>query len=134
MYQQLAGAQGCVVEDVAVLIRPDVAVQQPELAVFYQPVSVFEVRAASPDRFNLSTGKCNPSLKFFQQEVVMRSDPIYRGITLPRCGGIAAGIFLRIRPGWLRRLAWHGFLLAYLMSSGASRFCQVAPVRWRERE
>ena len=44
MDQQLAGAQGRVVEDVAVIIRADVAVEQPEFAVLEQSVGVFEVR------------------------------------------------------------------------------------------
>ena len=35
MNQQLAGSQGGVVEDIAVVVRPDVGVQQPKLAILY---------------------------------------------------------------------------------------------------
>ena len=71
MHQQLARAQRGVIKDVAVLIRADVAIQQPELAIFDQAVSIFEVASAGPDRFDLGPGQRNPRLKFFQQEVVM---------------------------------------------------------------
>ena len=71
MDQQFARTQRGVIEDVSVLIGADVAIQQPEFAVFDQAVGVLEVAAASPYRFDLGPGQSNPRLKFFQQEVVM---------------------------------------------------------------
>jgi len=71
MYQQLTRAQRRMIEDVAVLVRPDVAIQQPQLAVFDQSVGVFEVGMPSSNRFDLSPSQRHACLKFFQQEVVM---------------------------------------------------------------
>src|SRR6266852_8751973 len=78
VHQQLAGAQRSVVEDVAVLVGADVAVEQPEFAVFDEPIGIFKVSAASPDRFDLGSRQGNTRLKFFQQEVIVSSDPIRR--------------------------------------------------------
>ena len=37
-HQELAGPQGSVIEDVAVLVRPDMAIEQPQFAIFDQPI------------------------------------------------------------------------------------------------
>src|SRR3989442_11248259 len=55
VHQQLAGAQRSVVEDVAMLVGADVAVEQPEFAVFDEPIGIFKVGASSPDRFDLGS-------------------------------------------------------------------------------
>ena len=66
--QQLAGAQRSVVEDVAVVIGADVAVEQPEFAIFKQAIGVFEVGLAGADRFDLGAGQGDAGFKFFQQK------------------------------------------------------------------
>src|SRR5439155_24424044 len=52
MHEQLAGTQRSVVEDVAMLVRPDVAVKQPEFAIFDQAIGIFQVGPASSYRFD----------------------------------------------------------------------------------
>ena len=93
--QQLAGAQGGMVEDVAVVVGSDVAVEQPEFAILEQPVGVFEVGLSGADRFDLGPGQGDSGLEFLQQEVVMGGDPVDGGIALAGRGRVAAGIFLR---------------------------------------
>src|SRR5207247_7813397 len=52
MHEQLAGTQRSVVEDVAMLVGPDVAVKQPEFAIFDQAIGIFQVGPASSYRFD----------------------------------------------------------------------------------
>src|SRR5262249_37104537 len=106
--QQLASTQGRVIEDVAVLVRTDVGVQEPEFAVFHNAVRVFEIGVPSPDRFDLGSGQNDTSLKFFQQEIVMGSDPIDGCIPLTRSGWVAARIFLRVGFGLVYGGPGHG--------------------------
>jgi len=63
---------------------------------------------AASNGLDLSTTQGNACLKFFQQEVVMRGDPIDSSISLPGGGRIAARILLRIRFGRVRGLPGHG--------------------------
>ena len=56
MHQQLAGAQRRVIEDVAMLVGADVAIEEPEFAIFDQSVSIFEIGAAGANRFDLRAG------------------------------------------------------------------------------
>ena len=71
MDQQFARTQRGMIEDVAVLVRTDVSIQQPELPVLDQAVGIFEVSEPGTDRFDLGAGQNDAGLKFFQQEVVM---------------------------------------------------------------
>ena len=59
---------------------------------------------AGANRFHLGSGQNDAGLKFFQQEVVMRSDPINGGVSFAGGGRVAAGIFLRIRLGLVGRI------------------------------
>src|SRR5437868_4252687 len=108
MNQQFAGAQGSVVENVAVLVGANVAVQEPKFAVLNQSVGILEVRTSGPDRLHFSTCQHHTSLKFFQQEIVMSSDPINSGISLPGRRRVATGILLRTGSGLMRLLSCHG--------------------------
>src|SRR3954470_463921 len=55
MHQQFAGAERGMVVNVAMLVGSDMAVEQPQFAVFDQPVGVFEIDQARPDGLNLGT-------------------------------------------------------------------------------
>src|SRR5690242_20955771 len=66
MDQEFAGAQRCVVEDVAVIVRSDVAVQQPQLAILEQAISVLEVSPAGADRFHFSSGQGDSGFELLQ--------------------------------------------------------------------
>ena len=59
------------IEDIAVFIRSDMGVEQPEFAIFEQPISVLEVGPPGAHRLHLRTSQGNTGLKFLQQEVVM---------------------------------------------------------------
>lgn len=67
------------------------------------------MRAGPKKPIGLGSGKNNPALKFFQQEVVMGSDPINGSVALTGGGGLAARGFLRAGLGLVRGLARHGF-------------------------
>ena len=71
VHQQLASPQRGVVEDVAMLIRADVGVQQPEGIVLDQALRVLEVGEAAPDGLHFGPRQNHSGFKFFQQEVVM---------------------------------------------------------------
>ena len=47
VYQQFPGAQRRVVVDIAVLVVSDVAVKQPQLTIFNQPIGIFQVDQAT---------------------------------------------------------------------------------------
>ena len=124
------------VVDVAVLVGADVGVEEPEFAVLNQAVGVFQVGEAAADGFGLSSGKNNPALKFFQQEVVMGSDPINGGIALSGGGGLALRGFLCAGLGLMRGLAGHGlgFILTVgfgLRLSGVRLRCQSRAAKTR---
>src|SRR5437660_12874613 len=105
MHEQLAGTQRSVVEDVAMLVRPDVAVKQPEFAIFDQAIGIFQVGPASAYRVYLRCSEGHPRLKFFQHEVVVRSNPVYSCMTLTSGSRVQPRIFLRIRLGLMSGLA-----------------------------
>ncbi len=107
VHEQLAGAERGVVVNVAVLVGADVGVEQPEFAVLDQTVGVFKVGKAAANRFGLGSGKNYSTLKFFQQEVVMRSDPINGSIALTGGGRLAARGFLGTGLGLVCGLARH---------------------------
>jgi len=107
MHKQLPRPQRRMIRVAPVFIRTDMAVQQPQLPVLDEPVRVLQVRPATPDRLHLGPRQRHPSLKFFQQEVVMRSDPINGSIPLSARGGIPPRGFLRIRLGLMRGLTGH---------------------------
>ena len=108
VHEQLAGAEWSVVVHVTVLVGADVSIEQPEFAVLDQAVRVFEVGEAAADGFGLGPGKNYAALKFFQQEVVVGSDPINSGIALAAGGGLAARRFLQGGLGLVCGLAGHG--------------------------
>ncbi len=47
VHEQLAGAQGGVVVNVAMLVGADMGIQQPEFAIFYQAVRIFQIGEAA---------------------------------------------------------------------------------------
>ena len=51
------------------------------------------------NRLHFRPGQNDSGLKFFQQEIVMRSDPVNSGIAFAGGRRVAAGIFLQV---WLR--------------------------------
>jgi hypothetical protein len=108
VHEQFAGAEGGVVVHVAVLVGADVGIEQPEFAIFDEAVRIFEVGEAAANGFGLGSGQHHATLKFFQQEVVMRSDPINSGIALAAGGGLAARRFLRSGLRLMCGLARHG--------------------------
>ena len=81
------------------VVGADVAVEQPEFAIFQQSVGVFEVGLSGADRFDLGPGQGHSGLEFLQQEIVMGGHPVDRGIALAGGSGVAAGVLLRIRLG-----------------------------------
>ncbi len=64
MDEQFTGTQRSVVEDVAVVVRTNMAVQQPEFSILEQPIRVFEVGASCSYRFDLCPGKGDTGFKF----------------------------------------------------------------------
>ncbi|SRR6266487_5302167 len=55
MHQEFPRAQGSMVVDVAMFVGADMAVQEPEFAVFDQAVGVLQVDLAATDRLDLRT-------------------------------------------------------------------------------
>jgi len=107
VHEQLTGAQWSVIVNVAVLVRADVSIEQPEFAVLDQTIGILKVGESAANRFCLGSGKNNTALKFFQQEVVMGSDPINGSIALTGGGGVAAWGFFRAGFGLVCGLAGH---------------------------
>src|SRR5271157_1420992 len=107
VYQQLPGAQGFMVKDVAMLVRADVRVDQPKLGVLYQTVGVLQVGASSADGFHLRASQSDPGFELLQQKVVVRSGAIDRSIALTAGGRVAPGLFLFLRMIACRQLASH---------------------------
>ena len=106
--QKFAGAEGGMIGRVAVVIGADVAVEEPEFAVFDKAVGVLEIGGAGADGLHFGSGENDAGLEFFEQEVVMTSVPVYRGVFFSGGGGLAAGIFLSIGLGLVGRLLGHG--------------------------
>ena len=94
------------------LIGADVGIQKPDFPVFHQPVRVLEIGPATTDRFDLSAGQGNAGLKFFQQEIVVRSDPVYSGVALAGCCGITARILFRVGLSLMAGLARHDSVIS----------------------
>ena len=107
--KQFASAKRSMIKDVAVLVGPDVCIQKPEFAVLEQAVGVLEIGAAGADGFDLGSGEDHPGFKFFQQEVVVGSDPIDGGVSLPGGGRIPARIFFRTGLGLMCGRARHRY-------------------------
>jgi hypothetical protein len=85
-----------------------VGVEEPEFAVLDQAVGIFEVGEASADGFGLGSGQNYAAFKFFQQEVVMRSDPINGGVSVAGGCRFASRGFLFAGLGFVGGLARHG--------------------------
>src|SRR5262249_5567470 len=124
--KQLTGPERGVVEDVAVIVGTDVSIQKPELAVLDQTVGILEVGLASPDGFHLRPSQNDAGLKFFEQEVVMRRDPINGGVSLPGGSRIPTRIFLWIRLGLMGLRARHSVKKRYHM--GGRPWIPLQPV------
>jgi len=107
VHKQFAGAQRGVIEDVAVVVGSDMGIQQPQLAILDQPVGVFEIGGSRANRLDLGTGQGDAGLKFFQQEIVVGSDPINSGVSLSGSSRIPARVLLRVRLGLVCGLAGH---------------------------
>src|SRR5450759_1591734 len=103
-----AGAEGGMIRVVAVVIGADMAVEEPEFAVFDQPVGVLEIGLAGSNRLHLGAGENDSGLEFFEQEIVVTRVPVYSGILLPGSGGLAARILLPIGLGLVGSLLGHG--------------------------
>ena len=66
--QELAGAQGGMIGVIAMVVGADVAVEEPEFAVFDQAVGVLKIGLARADGFDLGSGERDSGLEFFQQK------------------------------------------------------------------
>src|ERR1700739_3309867 len=91
----------------AALVGADVAVEEPKPHVFDDAVGILHVGATTTNGLDFGSGQSHPGFKFFQQEVVMGSDPIDGGVTLATGCGITARAFLCVGFGLVRGLAGH---------------------------
>jgi len=107
MNQKLAGAKRGVVGRVAMVVGANVAIQEPEFAVFDQAVGVFEINRSSANRFHFRSGENYSGLEFFEQEVVMARVPVYSGVFLAGGGRLASRIFLPVGLCLVRGLLGH---------------------------
>src|ERR1035438_8441328 len=89
VHQQLPRAQGFMVEDVAVFVRADVRIDQPEFAIFYQPVGVLEVSSSGAHGFHFGSAQGDTGFKLLQQKVVVRRGAVDRSVPLSAGGRIA---------------------------------------------
>src|SRR4051812_6403034 len=106
--KQLARPQRRVSGVSCIVVRADVRVQQPELAVFDQAIGVFQVRASAADRLDLAAGQHHARFELLQQEIIMAGGTVERGIALARRDRIALGILRSVRLGLMGGLAGHG--------------------------
>src|SRR5579872_1373937 len=95
------------IKDVSVLVRTDVSIEQPELPILDNPVCILQVHPSGANGFHFCPGQNDARLKFFQQEIVVGSDPIDGSIALSGGGRVAPGIFFLGWPSWANRLACH---------------------------
>jgi hypothetical protein len=79
-----------------VVIGADVAVEQPEFAIFDKAVGVFEIGRAATDRLYLGSREYDTSLEFFEQEILVTRVPVYSGVFLAGSGRLAARVLLPI--------------------------------------
>src|ERR1022692_161027 len=82
VHQQLPGTQGFMVEDVAVFVRTDVRVDQPEFAIFHQPVGVLEVSSSGAHGFHFGSAQGDAGFELLQQKVVVRRGAVDRSVPL----------------------------------------------------
>ena len=125
--QELAGAKRGVVGVVAVVIRADMAVEEPEFAILDQAVGIFQICRAGAYRFDLGPGQNHPSLEFFEQEVVMARVPVYGSVPFPGRGGLAARILFSIR---LRLVCG---LLGHSANKSAEKVLKELSIRFPQR-
>ena len=78
MQQQLAGAQGIVIHDIAVAVRADVTMVEKDLAVIDGGVAVLEIHPAIAQRLHFSPAKHHTRLQPLFNEVVVVGLPIGR--------------------------------------------------------
>src|SRR5271169_2974367 len=110
------------------VVRTDMAIEEPKFAVLDEPVGVLEVGLAGADRLDLGSGENHSCLEFFEQEVVVAGVPIYGSILLPRGGRLAARILLPIGLGLVAGLLGHS-----TEKKVTQRRTQVAGRRFQEK-
>src|SRR5271167_2428037 len=84
------------VENVAVLIRANVRIDQPKLAVLDKPVRILQVGAPATDGFDFGAAQSDARFELLQQKIVVRRSAIDRGIPLTAGGRIAPGLLLLV--------------------------------------
>src|ERR1039458_3360344 len=99
VHQQLPGAQRFMVEDVAMFVRPNVRINQPQFAVFHQAIGVFQIGPSSADGLDLGAAQGDAGLELVQQKVVVRRSPVHRRVALAAGDRIAPDLFLFLRTG-----------------------------------
>ena len=112
MHEQLTRPQRLMIGIAAVLVGANVRVQKPDFPIFHEPVRILEIGPGTTDRFDFGASQGDAGLKFFQQEIVVRSDPVYSGISLTGGRGITARVLFRIWLGLLAGLPRHGSFIS----------------------
>ncbi len=107
MNQKFASTQRSMVGIASVFVGTDMAVQQPQLIVFNEPVGVFEIGFTAPDRLYFGSSEDYARFKFFQQEVVVSRVPVDSGISFSGRGRLPAWILLRTGARLMGRLPGH---------------------------
>src|SRR5262249_7907520 len=78
VHQQFSRASGLMVFAVAMTIRANVSIHEPDFSTAYGSVAVFEITTAFPDRFHFGSGKHNSALMRLQNKIVVVSLSIGR--------------------------------------------------------
>ena len=91
--QKLPGPGWLMVAVAGSIVAGDMAVEQPQLAVFWLGVGIPQVYPASPDRFDLRTPKDNARLEAFLDMIVVVSFAI---------GAYHPGVFCHRRNSIIR--------------------------------
>jgi hypothetical protein len=90
-------------------VRTDMGIEQIGLAILDNPVSILKIGLAFANRLNLSAPERNTCLKFVQQEVIMSSRAIHRGVSVAGGDRLPRLSFLRRWIGGLTLLPGHTF-------------------------
>ena len=89
---------------------------------------------AGANGFHFRTGQYDAGFKFFEQEIVMRSDPIDSSVALPGGGRVAAWTFLRVWSGLVCGLARHSQEKRYHIGIHTECFRRCEPGFSRKRD
>src|ERR1017187_7301611 len=109
MHQQLSGAQGFMVEDVAMFIGANVRVDQPEFAILHQPVGVLEVSSPSAHRFHFGSAQGDAGFELLQQKVVVRRGAVDRSVPLSAGRRIAPWLLFLLGTAFGGRVTNHKY-------------------------